>query len=60
MTMLMVLLWDGQVQGSVLAFSALCRVGAFGKVWAVTLAGITARKTIHEKIKIANQGVGLS
>lgn len=43
-----------------MAFSALCRVGVFGKVWAVTLAGIMARKTIHEKTKIANQGAGLS
>lgn len=35
-------------------------VGSFGNVWAITLGGITVRRTNQEKTKIANQGAGFS
>lgn len=50
----------GQVQEFVWGFSALCRVGSLGKVWAITLGGRTIKKISQEKIRIANQGAGLS
>lgn len=38
----------------------LWEVGSFGNVWAITLGGIMVKRTSQEKIKIANQGAGLS
>lgn len=38
----------------------LCVVGSLGKVWAKTFEGRRARKMVQEKIRIRNQGAGLS